>query len=288
MGLRMVHPKGMDQADRLRRLSAVAPSRGLHVAIVSGKGGVGKTNIAVNLAAVLAVSGQRVTLVDLDAGLANADVLLNVHPRYTLADVLSGERSIEEVAVSTACGIRFIGGGSGEVALADMDRGERSRLARDVWALGKTGDTVIYDCGAGISQNVLAFAGQADVVTVVSTPEPTSLTDAYAMTKTLVRSGFHGSIQLLLNMVESRTEAREIYQRVAAVVERFLHFSLADGGYVLQDRHVELAVRERTPMVLRYPRCPSSLCLTAYAARFLRAPVVPKGPLLARFVELFV
>ncbi len=287
MGLRTVHSDGTDQADRLRQLSGSVRSRGTHIAIVSGKGGVGKTNIAVNLAAVLARAGRRVTLVDLDAGLANADVLLNVRPRFTLADVLSGERPIKDVAVRTACGIRFIGGGSGELILANMGPAQRAHLAQAVGNLGKNGETVVYDCGAGISQNVLAFAGQADLVAVVSTPETTSLTDAYAITKTLVREGFHGPIQLLVNMVESRTEASEIYHRVAAVVARFLHFSLADGGYVLQDRHVELAVRERTPVVLRYPRCPSSLCLTAFAARFLRAPVVSKGPLLARFVELF-
>ncbi len=293
MGLRVTHSNATDQAARLRRqVGAQRRGRALHIAITSGKGGVGKTNIAVNLAACLAASGRRVTLVDLDTGLANADVLLDVTPRHTLADVLSGQRAIGEIAVTTPCGIRFIGGASGDVALANMNRIERRRLADAVRSLGGAAEIVIYDCGAGISDNVLVFAQQADVVTVVSTPESTSLTDAYAMTKVLLRSGFHGPIQLLLNRVQGRDEARDIFRRVAAVAQRFLDFSLADGGYVLQDKHVELAVRGRRPMVLCYPRSPSSLCLTAFAARFMRAPAPPRaassGPLLMRFVELFV
>ncbi len=292
MGIRHTIPSPGDQAASLRRLAGAEDGRrGLTIAITSGKGGVGKTNIAVNLAVCLASAGRRVTLVDLDTGLANADVLLNVQPRYNLADVVCGRRTVPEITFDAPGGIQFVPGASGDAALADMSPLQRSELVRQLRSLGDTSDFVVYDCGAGISQTVLAFARMADVVTVVSTSEPTSLTDAYAIIKLLVRRKYHGSIRLLLNMVQGRVEARRTFARVAEVAEKFLDFRLADGGYVLQDNHVELAVRGRTPMVLSYPRCPSSLCMTAFAARLLQAGAarVPArdGGLVARFVGLF-
>lgn len=289
------NPTSTDQAERLRRLVAnrptrrTSPRRGVSIAITSGKGGVGKTNIAVNLAVSLAATGRQVTLVDLDVGLANADVLLDAHPRYNLSHVLNGERGIAQVAEPAAGGISFVAGGSGVDALVNLNPFERRRLAFQVKTINQTADVVIYDCGAGISANVLTFAVIADLVMVVSTPEPTALTDAYAMIKMLARETFHPPVQLLVNMAGGRAEAREVYRRVSTACQKFLQFALADGGYVLQDSHVEAAVRGRCPFVLCYPRCPSSLCVTALAVRLVRAgsSAPQQGGLLSRFVGLF-
>ncbi len=285
-------PTVPDQAASLRRLTRRSERRaGYRIAITSGKGGVGKTNVAVNLAVCLGRSGRRVTLVDLDMGLANADVLLGVQPRFNLSHVLTGKRELNDIAVPAAGGIRFIAGGSANRNLANMGSPERDLLVRQLNSLSETSEIIIYDCGAGISENVLKFASTADVAMVVSTPEPTSVTDAYAMIKVLVSGEFHGRVELLVNMARSRAEARAVYRRVAAVAERFLHFPLADAGFVLQDGDVELAVRGRSPVVVRYPRCPSSLCVTALAARMVRTGLSlhrPRnGNLLARFVGLF-
>jgi len=250
---------------------------------------VGKTNIAVNLAVCLAAWRRRVTLVDLDVGVADADVLLNVHPRFNLSHVVTGERTIGEIVVDTPVNVRFVAGGSGVDVLANTDAIARRGLANDIQSLGKSSDFLIYDCGAGISSNVMTFAEMADIAIVVSTPEPTALTDAYAMVKVLTQKKYHGLILFVVNMVEGRSEARAVYQRAAAVAERFLHFRLADGGYVLHDGHVESAVRAQSPFVVRFPRCPSSLCMTALAARLVRSCSSAPQPsgLLSRFVGLF-
>jgi len=262
---------------------------GVSLAITSGKGGVGKTNIAVNLAACLASWRRRVTLVDLDVGVADVDVLLNVQPRFNLSHVVTGERTIDEVAVDTPLNVRLVAGGSGVDALANVDAMGRQRLASDIQSLEKSSDFLIYDCGAGVSANVLTFAERADIVIVVSTPEPTALTDAYAMVKVLTQKKYHGLILFVVNMVQCRSEALAVYQRAAAVTERFLHFKLADGGYVLHDSHVESAVRAQSPFVVRFPRCPSSLCMTALAARLVRScsSAPQPGGLLSRFAGLF-
>jgi flagellar biosynthesis protein FlhG len=256
-------------------------------AITSGKGGVGKTNLAVNLGICLARGGQRVTLVDADLGLANADVLLGVHPRYNLTHYVRGERDLHEVIAPAPGGLSFLAGASG-VRGADRLDAEQQRFLVERLATGREG-FVILDCGAGISASVLEFALAADVVIVVTTPEPTALTDAYATVKTLWREGYGCSVRLLVNMVQSRAEARAAYGRIRAVAEKYMEFPIADAGYVLHDTHVELAVRQRIPFVLRYPKCSASACATAVAARFgcghLQAP--EQSGLIRRFVGLF-
>lgn len=289
MGTNGTKASSTDQASSLRRIVGDSERSVRSIAVTSGKGGVGKTNIAVNLAVYWASLGRDITLVDLDVGLANADVLLDVQPRFNLSHVQAGQRSIAEITVETCGGLRFVAGGSGLNGLADMSDSSRRQLAEQVGSINGRADLVIYDCGAGIARNVLEFALMADAVLVVSTPDPTSITDAYAMVKVLVRKKYHGSLRLLVNMASNRHEAQGVYRRVSEVTERFLHFALADGGYVLQDTQVELAVRRRRPFVLSDPRCPSSLCIAALAANLApvsRSSATPPG-LLSRFVELF-
>ena len=289
MGITGCRTLWRDRADSLGRFAPREGGLGISIAVTSGKGGVGKTNIAVNLAVCLGAARRRVTLVDLDVGLADADLLLNVQPPYNLSHVLSGERSVDEIAVDAPGEIRFVAGGSGIRALAEMDAGARIRLAGRVRPLSAGSEFVIYDCGAGVSANVRTFAEMADIVLVVTTSEPTALADAYAMIKMLTRDGYGGVVQLVVNMARARAEAQAVYRRVAGVAKRFLDFALADGGYVLQDTHVESAVRGRRPFVLSSPRCPSSMCMTALAVRLMRicAPAPQPDGLLSRFVGLF-
>ncbi len=172
-----------DQATRLRQLMRANRASATTLAITSGKGGVGKTNIAVNLSICLAARGRRVTLVDVDMGLANADLLQNLQPRYTLSHVISGVRSIEDICMDGPAGVRFVPGASGLESLANLSDFERLNLISQLQKLETSTDMIVLDCGAGISRNVTSFALAADQVLVITTPEPTAMTDAYATIK---------------------------------------------------------------------------------------------------------
>jgi flagellar biosynthesis protein FlhG len=278
-----------DQATRLRELVR-GPARAARVlAVASGKGGVGKTNLAVNLSVCLAARGMRTTLVDLDMGLANADLLMNIRSKYTLSHVLRGQRTLDEVAVAGPGGLRFIPGGSGVPELANMSEFERQNLLGRLEGLTANTDMLVLDCGAGISRNVISFAAASDRTLVVTTPQPTALTDAYALIKTLHREQCRCGISVVVNMSDSRTEARAAYRRIASVAERFLNYSVADGGYMLHDTSVELAVQQRTPFVVRYPTSNASVCVSALADEFasIRSASDSRGGFLRRVVGLF-
>jgi len=258
-----------DQAADLRRMAAAqtAPTP-IVLAVASGKGGVGKTNVAVNLGAVLAGRGHRVTLVDTDIGLANADVLVGVQPPHHLGHVLTRQRSLGQVAVPTPSGMRLVAGATAGSRMADAWRSGGGA------ALGQIRradcDFVILDCGAGLGHVVLDCAKCADHVMIVTTPEPPALADAYAAVKTLLAEGYASRISILLNMVDSRADAKAAVQRFNKVAAKFLKITVADAGYILHDTHVELAVRKRSPFVLCYPKCSASACVTAVSHRLFK------------------
>jgi flagellar biosynthesis protein FlhG len=290
-----------DQAHGLRRLVAHHRSfrpddRATHVvAVVSGKGGVGKTMIAVNLAITLSARGHRVVLFDMDMGLANADIVMGVEPGGTWRDVLNGRRRLDEIIVEGPGQVDLVPGVSGVSQMANLSEFERHQLFSSVTALDGRYDVAILDCGAGISRNVVGMAGGADSILVVATPEPTAITDAYAMIKAFaqdqVRAGeFAGSLGVIVNLSESRREGRDAYERLSEVAARFLHLPVSDYGYVLRDEHVPAAIRQRIPVVIRYPRCSASTCVMASAARLSREigkPEAERG-LFYRVMNLFL
>lgn len=259
-----------DQADRLRAL--VRENRGLSrlVAITSGKGGVGKTSVAVNAAICLAAHGHRVVLIDADLGMANADVLMNVQAPFNLGHVIAGDKTIDEILVNAPGGIKLILGTSGVGRLANLSEFERHNLVQSMIRLESLADVVLLDCAAGISRNVITFAAAADNVVVVTTPEPTALTDAYATIKVLSRERSDATIGTVVNFSSSSGEAQAVAGRLADVARRFLGLDVAGLGYVLRDEHMALAVRHRTPVVLRFPRAPASSCLAAVASTLAR------------------
>ena len=255
-----------DQASRLRQLVAQG-RQSRTIAVVSGKGGVGKSNIALNLAILLSASGSRVALVDADLGLANLDVLLQINVRANLSHVVAGARRLEDVVVNLPCGVQFVPGASGLARLVQLSEFQRAQLLQDLSALEADNDIIVVDCGAGIGANVVQFAARADHVVTVTTPEPTAITDAYAVIKVLTQAGATGQIGLLVNLAADRHEARSTFQRISTVARQFLGARVFDGGYVLTDPKVGEAVRRREPFVLAYPRCPASRCVAALAAK---------------------
>lgn len=291
-----------DQAFRLRLLAQRTPvsrpeTGDLRViAVTSGKGGVGKSNIAVNLGLLLTRLGHRVLVLDADVGLANVEVLLNIVPRYTLRDVLFGGRTLAEAVVRTPYGLRFISGGSGFQEMANLDAAQRARVLGMLQGFRDIADLILIDTGAGISRNVIGFLAAAGEVLVVVTPEPTSLTDAYAMIKVLARHGVVPGVSLVVNRARSEKEALETARRMEMAVARFLSFKVNYLGCVWDDPAVGRAVRAQEPLVVANPDAPASRCLEQVAARLAgeRAPLPdargtpgPKGGFIHRLARIF-
>ncbi len=256
----------LDQASHLRTLVRQQP-RAVVYAITSGKGGVGKSNLAVNLAMQFASAGKDVVVLDADLGLANCDVLCNIDVPFNLSHVVAGRKSLRDVMVPAPGGFRLIAGASGLARMADLGDYERRQIIESLAGLEEQADIILIDTGAGISPNVLAFARAADHVLVITTPEPTAITDAYAVVKVLSRDGIDRGIGLLVNQVRSVQEGRLVYDRIARVCRQFLSVSLADAGYMSLDENVSAAVRRRMPFALAFPRCPASLCVAQLASR---------------------
>src|SRR5690348_2724885 len=243
----------MREQKRVTKVSAspeeeemVATRRASVIAITSGKGGVGKTNISVNLAIKLASAGKEVVLLDADLGLANADVICNIDLPANLSHVIARRKDLDDVIVEAPGGFSLIGGASGLARMADLTDADRQRIVNALADLEQRADVILIDTGAGISPNVLAFTRAADHVLVVTTPEPTAITDAYAVVKVITRDNADRRISLLVNQARNANEARIVHERIAKVARQFLSVSVFDAGHIPMDEQVSLAVRKRT------------------------------------------
>lgn len=239
----------------------------LTIAVASGKGGVGKTNIAANLAICLAKQSFRTLLIDADLGLANVDVLLNLRSRHHLGHFLSGQKQWHDIIHPGPDGVDVLCGGSGIAELANLNAFERQRLIEVARQASGRWGCVMWDAGAGIQASVVDFCLSADIALVVTTPEPTAMTDAYALIKVLTGSGYAGRIYLLVNMAQTPIEARGVYRQISDVASRFLGAAVYDGGFVSKDPCVCLAVKRRAAVVQAYPKCPAAQDLFRLAAR---------------------
>lgn len=251
----------------LRNNASPMQQRASVIAITSGKGGVGKTNVAVNLAIQLASAGKNVVLLDADLGLANADVLCNIDLPANLSHVISRRKDLSDVLVKAPGGFSLIGGASGLARMADLTDADRQRIVNAMGELEASNDVILIDTGAGISPNVLAFTRAADHVLVVTTPEPTAITDAYAVIKVISRDNADRRVSLLVNQARNSAEARVVHERISKVAKQFLSVRLLDGGFIPVDEQVSAAVRKRTPFMLSAPRCPASTAISQLAMR---------------------
>lgn len=239
------------------------------IAVTSGKGGVGKSNLVVNLAVELNRRGYRVAIFDADLGMANAEVLLGVVPKYTLYDYLFEGKGIDEILTSSPQGIHIISGGSGFVELANLDYQARKRLGRGLQELDRKFDFVLVDTGAGISKTVLGFVAAADEVIVILTPEPTSLTDAYGLIKVLAKYNVHHEMMVVVNRATDDKEAQRTYQSMESTTGQFLQVTLINLGYLPEDSAVVKAVKQQQPFIKMAPSTPVSGSLIKIADRLL-------------------
>lgn len=264
------------------------------ITITSGKGGVGKTTFTINFAITLARMGQRVFVIDADLGTANVDVLLNIHPQYNLTHIISKEKELLDIITEGPGGIYVVPGGSGLQNLADMENWQFSHLINSLQMLEQYADIILIDTGAGLSRNVINFVLAADSVIVVTTPEPHSITDAYAIMKVLDEYRLSVTPQLLLNRVESFREYQDVSGKMMQVTNRFLNMRINALGYILEDPVVPKANRSLKPFALEYPDSPASRSLRAIADRMLypdrekeKAPPAQEKSFFNKIKELF-
>ncbi|SHJ91370.1 MinD/ParA family protein [Paramaledivibacter caminithermalis] len=226
------------------------------LAIASGKGGVGKTNFTINLGIALSNKGKKITVIDADLGLGNIDVVLGMIPKQTLANVIRGEASIIDIIMKGPKGINIISGGSGITDMIDLSKQEIDNLINNFYMLNEISDYILIDTGAGINNSVVSFIEAADEVIIIITPEPTSITDAYAIIKNIRHK--NKSIKLVINRIESSNEGREVFNKISSATKRFLDFEVENLGFIYEDSSVKKSVKLQKPFILKFPNSVAS------------------------------
>lgn len=238
------------------------------IAITSGKGGVGKTNIAVNMAIAYAQIGKKVILIDGDLGMANVNVLLGVSPKANLLDVVNNRLSMTEIITETEYGFQFIPGANGFSRIANLTDEEMKYFAHEFTALSSA-DIVILDTGAGIATSVLGLLSSADDVYVVTTPEPTSITDAYGVIKIIATEMLENrpNLKLIVNKVHSSSEGKRVAERIITIVGQFLNYQIDYLGFVYEDMTVSSSVLRQKPFLIVKPDAKCSMCIKHIVGR---------------------
>ena len=235
------------------------------IAITSGKGGVGKTNITSNLAIALASRGARVCIFDADTSLANVNIVMGLTPRYTIEHLLSGEKDIDDIILDGPRGVKIVPAASGIARCARLEEDQRRRLIQALAELEARFDYLLIDTGAGIGETVLSFVQSAQYVVVVISPEPTSLTDAFALIRVLKRKGFKRPVYVLVNMVLNYANSMEVFRRFEAAAQKYLRARVHYLGYIPRDEAVGKAVASQTPVLLADPASVASRCFMTLA-----------------------
>jgi len=262
-----------DQAEKLREImrnkNSAPQSEGVPsqkasriISVSSGKGGVGKTNIAINLALAYAKMGKKAIVLDADLGLANVNVVLGVIPRYNLYHLIRQQKKMRDIILDTSYGIQIVAGASGFSKIANLSEEERNVFIEELHELSNA-DVIIIDTSAGVSQNVLTFVAASDDAIIVTTPEPTAITDAYGIVKIIATEidNLDLGLKLVVNRVKSVTEGRKVAERVINIAGQFLNIKLDYLGFVYEDVAVQNAVIRQRPFLSLDPKGKASICI---------------------------
>lgn len=287
----------MDQAEKLRSIvkkNQKNTPKAQIFTVTSGKGGVGKSNVVVNLAVQMQKRGKKVIIFDADFGLANVEIMFGAIPKYNLSDVIYRGKTIQEIITPGPLGIGFISGGSGIIGINNLSKDQLKFLVGNLSKLDELADVIIIDTSAGISDNVLEFVMASPEILLLATSEPSSLTDAYSLLKALHRNEefrqAETKIKVISNRVVSEEESMGIYEKLNAVVGQFLNGNLEYLGMIPQDAAMEKAVRQQQPVSILYPEAKSSKAFEILTDCLIDGAVVPiqekKGilQLLSRFI----
>ncbi|MCP3687498.1 MAG: MinD/ParA family protein [Gammaproteobacteria bacterium] len=261
----------MDQAQGIRRMKSPQPVR--VISVTSGKGGVGKSNVAVNLAVTLAQAGERVIVMDADMGLANIDVLLGLSPKMNLSHVIHGECALEDTLIEGPAGVKIIPASSGVSYMSDLTPAENAGVIRSFSELTEPVDTLIIDTAAGLSDSVISYTRASREVIIVVCDEPASITDAYAMIKVLNRDYDMQRFHVLANQASGIQQGRELYGKLARVSERYLDVALDFLGTIPYDDYLKKAVQKQKSVVESFPRSPSAMAFRQIARKTQKWPV---------------
>ena len=255
------------------------------ITITSGKGGVGKTNVATNMAIAYGQMGKRVILIDADLGLANVNVMMNLIPQYNLYHVIRKQKKMSEIILETEYGIRLIAGASGFSKIANMNEEERNSFISEMYTLSDA-DIIIIDTSAGVSKNVLGFVAAADEVVIVTTPEPTSITDAYGIIKIIATEvdNLNINLKMIVNRVGSALEGKRVADRMTSIAAQFLNLKVEYLGFIYDDPLVSQSVLRQKPFMIVDPRGKASVCLKHIVARIEKTEY-PEEEGLGRFVR---
>jgi len=264
----------MDQAQNLRNIVNQVQGAGdvgtRVISVTSGKGGVGKTNFVVNLAIWFGRLGKRVTIIDADFGLANIEVLFNIWPKYSFMDVLRGLKSVPEILTEAPFGIKFIPGGTGFKDMADITVDEMSHVLDNLGYLDEISDIILIDTGAGMSRTVTTFVKAANEAVIITTPEPTSISDSYTLIKNVYDAGeARPDIGIVINKAENDDEGEVVYDRLKGVCEKFLNMTPRFIGSLAYDQDLVKAVKEQNPVMISRPSASYSRGMEILGKRIL-------------------
>ena len=286
-----------DQADGLRLLmkeihktsgDAVEKEKTRIIAVTSGKGGVGKTNIAPNMGIAYPSMGKKLIVMDADLGLANVNVILNIIPQYNLYHVIKKQKKMSEIIIDTQYGIKMIVGASGFSKIANMGEAERDEFIKEMYTLSDV-DIIIIDTSAGVSKNVLSFVAAADEVAVITTSEPTAITDAYGIIKVIATEvdNIDLNLKLIVNRVDSAVEAKRIADRMIDIAGQFLNLKIEYLGFIYNDQAVKQAVLKQKPFIVMDPSGKASICLKHIVARLEKTEIPVDGGFTSFIKKLF-
>jgi flagellar biosynthesis protein FlhG len=278
-----------DQAEQLREImrskEQTSGQQTRIIAISSGKGGVGKTNISINLALAYAQVGKKVIVMDADLGLANVNVVLGIIPKYNLYHLIRRQKTMKDIILDTKYGIRIVAGASGFSKIANLSEEERQAFISELSELSNA-DVIIIDTSAGVSSNVLAFIAAADDVIIVTTPEPTAITDAYGIIKIIATEidNMNLGLKLIVNRVKTVTEGKKVAERVINIAGQFLNLKVDYLGFVYEDPAVPAAVVRQRPFLVTDPKGKAAICLQHIVGR-LEKIEFREGGGLSRFLK---
>jgi flagellar biosynthesis protein FlhG len=279
----------IDQASELRKMVSEYDKRPMRViTVTSGKGGVGKSSVALNMAIAMSRRGRRVLIIDTDFGFSNIDVMLGVSTRYDLLDVIKRDIDIRDIIEPGLEGVQFISGGSGVYELTQLDAEQVTRMIANLKRLEDVADTIIFDTGAGVSDNMLRLIYASNESLLVTTPEPTAVVDAYALIKIMSERG-SARVRLVINKAANAAEAEAVMDCIAGIALKNVNISIDKLGYIMRDANMQKAIRMQVPLLVSFPHSAASVNIDRIVSSMLQTPAqVREKPGIRNFLERFL